>query len=223
MGDEQPVSRAQEVGDALRRMIITGEIQPAQRILAKDVASRFGVSHIPVREAMRQLEGEGMLRYQSQRGAVAAEISLEELTEIYTIRRCLESRAVAAAAKTYDEEHLAKLEEALHELEHLQAHDPDGVEFSVAHCNFHWLLSGPGCSTLMERILRDLWFAADRYIHLESEQTPPPDADSHHREILQIARSGDVDRLVATVNEHLHESEAAVLERVQHLGSSIES
>lgn len=155
-------------------MIVTGEIEPGQRILAKDVASRFGVSHIPVREAMRRLEGEGLLRYHSQRGAVATDISLAELAEIYDLRRFLECRAAAAAVSSFDDEYVGRVRDALAELERTRAEDPHGEAFFDAHHSFHWLLIAPGCSALVERMLRHLWSAADRYVHLGLEQAPTP-------------------------------------------------
>lgn len=211
------------VSGELRRMIVTGEIEPGQRILAKDVASRFGVSHIPVREAMRRLEGEGLLRYHSQRGAVATDISLAELAEIYDLRRFLECRAAAAAVSSFDDEYVGRLRDALTELERTRAEDPHGEAFFDAHHRFHWLLIAPGCSALVERMLRHLWSAADRYVHLGMEQAPTPGAGRHHRELYRAASDRDGDRLVKLVDDHLHRTEASVLARLQHLAPTAEA
>lgn len=198
-------------------MIVTGEIEPGQRILARELVERFGVSHIPVREAMRQLEGEGLLRYEPQRGAVATDISLDELAEIYDVRRFLECRAVAKAVVAYDTDFLIALSASLDRLELEREQDPHSPAFFAAHREFHWQLIAPGCSEVVERLLRQLWSAADRYIHLGLESAPTRGAGRHHRELYKAATARDADRLTQLVDEHLRKIEASVLNRVRHL------
>lgn len=202
-------------------MIVTGEIGPGQRILAKDLVARFGVSHIPVREAMRRLEGEGLLRYEAQRGAVATEISLDELAEIYVLRRFLECRAAAASVAGYDDAYLSQLGEVLAELERARQVDPHGEAFSDAHHRFHWLLIAPGCSPLAERLLRHLWSAADRYVHLGIDMAATPSTGQHHRELYRAATGRNAEELVRLIDEHLHKTEVSVVGGVQHLRSDL--
>lgn len=198
-------------------MIVSGEIEPGQRILAKDLKSRFGVSHIPIREAMRALEGEGLLHYHPQRGAVATKISLPELAEIYELRRFLECRAVAAAAGSYDSERLDLLRSALDDLDRCRDEAPFSEAFFVSHHRFHWLLIEPGCSPTVERILRHLWLAGDRYVYFGLEHAPKKSTGKHHHRLYEAARSGDREELVQLVEEHLHITEQSVWERAQHL------
>lgn len=210
-------SSSARVSEELRRLIITGEILPGERIRARDIAERLDVSHIPVREAMRQLDGEGLIDYREQRGAVATDVSLTELHELYDIRRHIECSAARRAATTYDDLHLTRLAGALDALEEARSTDPHSETFFDAHHTFHWLLIGPGCTGLAQRILTDLWRAGDRYVHLGLDRKLDAKPGRHHRELYRAAAQRDGAGLADLVDEHLRITENAVAGRLPDL------
>ena len=90
----QRVSMVDNVTERLRRDLLAGEIRPGERIKVAELEKRFGVSHIPIREAVRRLESEGLIIAAPQRAAVAAGVDLEDLAGLYDLRRIIECEVI---------------------------------------------------------------------------------------------------------------------------------
>ena len=86
------------VASVLREAIITGHLRANEPLPQDEIAAQLRVSHIPVREALRQLESEGLVTYQPNRGATVSALTSEEIREIYEIRVILETAAIRRAA-----------------------------------------------------------------------------------------------------------------------------
>jgi DNA-binding GntR family transcriptional regulator len=195
-------SLAEELTGRNREMIIRGELPPGRPIRARHLKERFGVSHIPIREALRTLEGEGLIKYTPQHGAVPTSVSAEELIEIYGLRRLIECHAAQMSAPHYTDEQLASLETSLHALEAGHRADPHGEAFFTAHQEFHWLLLQPFAGPSTERVIRNLWQASQRYVHLSITARPQSHGE-HHRDLMDAARRRDGDLLKVRLDEHL--------------------
>ena len=85
------------VADVLREAITTGRLRANEPLPQDEIADQLQVSHIPVREALRQLQSEGLVTYQANRGATVAALTTAEIREIYEIRILLETAAIRAA------------------------------------------------------------------------------------------------------------------------------
>ena len=94
----------------LRRLIVSGELRPGQRVNQEDLAERIGLSVATVREALRTLEQEGQLTYRPRRGYLVTELRLADLEEIYALRRVLEERAARHALPLLDAAALERIE-----------------------------------------------------------------------------------------------------------------
>lgn len=103
-------TRETVVADKLREAIMRGYFQPGQRLDQSEIAEIFKVSRSPVREALRTLAAEELVKVYPHRGAVVAELSLEEIEEIYFLRGVLEGTAVRLAASKIDNERIAALQ-----------------------------------------------------------------------------------------------------------------
>jgi DNA-binding GntR family transcriptional regulator len=101
------------VYDALRRAIVTGVLQPGQRVNEAQVAREMRISRAPVREAIRLLEQAGLLVSVPRRGTVVVTLSAEDVEEVYTLRADLETRAIRRATSRLSEADLADLERLL--------------------------------------------------------------------------------------------------------------
>src|SRR5438132_9969938 len=97
------------VYDALRRAIVTGVLQPGQRVNEAEVARQMHISRGPVREAIRLLEQAGLLVSIPRRGTVVVTLSAEDVEEVYTLRADLETRAIRRATTRLSEADLADL------------------------------------------------------------------------------------------------------------------
>ncbi len=97
-GDRDPFSRPPTAQEAvlveLRKEIASGALRPGEQVLQEAIADRLGVSRVPLREALKILEGEGQVVYHPHRGYFVAELSVADLVEVYRIRDLLEAEAV---------------------------------------------------------------------------------------------------------------------------------
>jgi DNA-binding GntR family transcriptional regulator len=157
-----PRTLAEQACTTLHEAIVTGSVSPGDRLLVDDVARRFDMSRTPVREAFRLLDAHGLVRYVPHRGAVVAELSLEELRDLYRARLALEPLAIAASARRFGDEERQLAEVAL--ARHLAARDRGSDrELWVSHAEFHFALYRPAGSRWLLRLIEPLWECSERY------------------------------------------------------------
>src|SRR5215212_6278066 len=97
------------VSEELREAILSGEYGPGERLRTASLAKRFGSSRTPVREALVQLEGEGLVDIEPRRGALVRSFASSDLIDLYEIRALLEPAAAARAALRIREDQLGRL------------------------------------------------------------------------------------------------------------------
>jgi DNA-binding GntR family transcriptional regulator len=102
-------TRADDVTARIRQAIVDDALAPGARIRQEDIATMLGTSRIPVREALRQLQGEGLVVVVPHSGAHVAQLDLAELSELYTIREAIEPVAIGASAAAMSDEQLGHL------------------------------------------------------------------------------------------------------------------
>jgi DNA-binding GntR family transcriptional regulator len=198
----RPPTAQQAVHAALRREILSGELRPGQAVPQEAVASRFGVSRVPVREALKILEGEGLVTYAPHRGYAVAELSVDDLVEVYRIRTLLEGEAVRAAVPRLTDDDLERLAVLTAECE---AADQalDVTTMTAANRDLHFALFELAGLPRLVRLLGALWDATDVY-----RSVYYADADSRavvvaeHREVLEALRRRDASLAVAVLDEH---------------------
>src|SRR5579863_1318864 len=105
------VSKTDLVAALIRELIITGELAAGKQLRQRDLAQRFRVSQTPVREAMRRLESEGLVRSDTHRGFTVVEPDDGPVEENFQIRAALESLGAALAARKIDAEGISRLRE----------------------------------------------------------------------------------------------------------------
>lgn len=110
-------TREEFVTDRLREAILRGHLKPGQHLDQNEIAEALNVSRSPVRDALRTLAVEGLVEVYPHRGAVVAELSTDELEEIYFIRGVLEGMAARLAAPSMDDARIATLQTILEEME----------------------------------------------------------------------------------------------------------
>lgn len=195
----------------LRKSIMTGDIGPGARILPKEVEAQFGVSHIPVREALRSLEGEGWVERLAGGGVIAVDVGLEEITAIWELRRVIEGYVVHRAASNISAAYVESVETALIQL----THELQGQSFETilrSHREFHAALLAPASTSWTDRVLHQLWQGSDRYIFLFAA-TALLRSDvfaSQHRELAVACRRGDPAELQSALVDHISMTESDV-------------
>ena len=113
----RPPTAQEFVLGELRQGIITGELKPGAAIRQDALAERLGTSRVPLREALKILEGEGLVTYHPHRGYFVSALSTEDLAEVYVIRELLENEAIRRAVVALTDDDVRALDAALRAVE----------------------------------------------------------------------------------------------------------
>ena len=195
----------------LRKAILEGTLQPGQRLRQDDIASSLGVSRIPVREALRQLEAEGFVVTVPHRGTVVAGLSAEDIEEIYLMRVALEGLAARLAAVKIGPRELTEM----HEL-HLQieraSQSPDLQEFLRLDRSFHATHYSSALRPRLWQRISSLRDASERYICTYVALPGRIEKSlEHHRRLLEACERRDGDLAAKLVVEDLERTAAALI------------
>jgi DNA-binding GntR family transcriptional regulator len=204
----QRVSVVDSVTVLLRRALLMGDIKPGERIRVAELEKSFGVSHIPIREAVRRLETEGLIVTLPQRAAVAAGVDLDDLHGLYDLRRIVECELIRRAADAMTDEQVATVRAALEQLDAV-AQDHDSPQFWELHRGFHWALLEPAATAWTRRVLDQAWTGSQRYVRLFVSDTLA-EAMADHRELLIYCEERDGARACELLRRHLDRTELAV-------------
>lgn len=215
------VSTVDLVTAEIRRAILTGALPPGERFSIRELTRQLGVSHIPIREALRRLESQGLIVLRQAQSASVASLTSEDLDSIYKLRLQIEPPLAAASVPLQDEEQLARLRE---HLELSRNEDPE-VAWQ-GHHDFHEALVAPAASAWDLRVLGLLWTAAERYSHLVFDPTPIDEPERQRRYLLHVALfqcavDRDAERMRRTLAEHLTLNEDQIRRRIDELNSAV--
>lgn len=207
---ERPRSLVDEITTRLQSDILNGRLAPGQRISAAAVSRELGVSHIPVREALRRLEADALVESTHHQGAVVSRISLDELREIYDLRRLIEGETVRRASARYSDDDLKSIVKAGERLMAADPADPSS-DFWEAHRAFHLAILAPAMDSWRTRVLGALWQSAERYARLRTLVFGSPErAIADHPALVAIAVQRDPERLAQALIAHLDTTEKMV-------------
>jgi DNA-binding GntR family transcriptional regulator len=174
----------------LRKEILSGEIAPGQWIRQEEVAARLGASRLPVREALRMLEAEGLTEHAAHKGSRVPLLDMHEVDVLYQMRERLEPLALTESLPHLSADQVAHLEEVQARIEA----DVQLTEFLILDREFH-LTSYAGCPTdrLLSTVSR-LWNATQHYRRTFMVLTGPERrwiVNSEHRLLLDAIRRKD--------------------------------
>ncbi|MCZ0978505.1 GntR family transcriptional regulator [Streptomyces diastatochromogenes] len=208
----RPQTAQQFVLEELRRAITSGELRPGGPIRQEALAARFEVSRVPLREALKSLEAEGLVVHHVHRGYFVAELSLNDLEEIYRIRELLETEAVRIAVRRLPDGTIATLERIQREVERA-ADEGDVAAMAAANRLFHFTLIEASGMPRLVRLVTTLWDSTDAYRSLYYTESPHrKQAVREHRAVLSALRHGDEDAAVRRLDEHRAHAVAALRE-----------
>lgn len=199
---QHPLTAQEAVLAQLRSEILAGELPPGTPIRQDAIAQRLGFSRVPVREALKTLEGENLVTYLPRRGYSVAELNFEELKEIYNIRRLLEGEAIRLALVKMTNEDVERVKVAARDVERASA-SGELTALTSANRRYHFALFEPSGHQHLIRIIRNLWDASDAYRSLyfiASENRVL--INREHREILNAVESRDEKTVVRLLQIH---------------------
>lgn len=206
-------SVAEQVTAELRRSILSGTLAPGQEFSLREIADLLQVSFIPVREALRSLEGEGLVITRPGRSALVAPLDLDELRAIYRLRQRLEPEIAERSCLLLSDADLDELErQAAAFGEKTQGMN----EIYEIHHAFHLALLMPAATAWDIRVLSTLWRAAERYVRIGFGLLDP-DPDEHtrraraHEQLVAAFRKREPSAAGMAIREHLSRNELTAL------------
>ncbi len=196
----QRLGAVEQVVRVLREWIVSGAAPGGQVIKQDQVARILAVSKIPVREALRQLEAEGLVRFVQNRGALAADLNLAEMQEIFEIRKQLETLALNKAIPLLSETDFSRAESIIAKTD--QATAP--AELSELNRKFHHVLYEPAYGHHLRTLINNMHTLADRYVRIHLYLThSTPRSQSEHKALLNACRERDKHKAIQLLKTHL--------------------
>jgi DNA-binding GntR family transcriptional regulator len=197
------------IADQIRAKILAGIYAAGERVNQDRVAAELGVSHIPVREALRSLESEGLVTFHPRRGFFVAALSAEDAQELGELRGALESLAVRLAVPRAT---AADLEAAEAQIALSERAESLAV-WSEANWRFHRLLYAPCHRVRLLDTLEGLWRASDRYLRVVWQEAAwQGRSQEEHRAILAAFRVQDGRLAQRLVMAHVAAATRALVE-----------
>ena len=192
------------VAEKLREQIIRGEIPEGAQLRQDAIANQYQVSRIPVREALRQLDAEGLITIVPNRGAVVPSLSGRDVEELFTIRALLEPEVLKLSIPELTAEDLAKAEAILRKYVNELRREEHVSAWGRMNWDFHSILYSRANRPHMMNIIRNVNASGERYTRLQLYLTHGMKrANREHHEILELCRGRDVEGACALLREHI--------------------
>lgn len=215
LADARPGRRKQDaVYEALRNDILAGRLRPGERLRIDEITQQLGVSHIPVREALKQLEADGYVTIEPYVGTTVAELEANWIHELFELKEALELVSGRAACHAMSDRDLEEVEGVLRRMDEL-VDDPEA--WSVANVELHRLICERAgtrlAGQLLDRVLNQ-WDRLRRYFLQEVFAQRLREAQDEHWAIFDALRQRDraqLERIVVMHNRRALDAYAARL------------
>ena len=191
---EENVTAQELVIDAVRNAILTGILPPEARLRQEELAELFGTSRIPVREALRALEYEGLVHSEPHRGFTVTAIDADDVEEVYELRILLESQAIRLALPLVTDEDLEELESIYARMTNAKTPDDALAARERFYIRLYSISGRPRLVGLIVRLRQEVARAL-RWPTLQQ-------ATSIHDHFFDAVRTGDAERAVAQLSGH---------------------
>lgn len=203
------------IAESLREAILGGRFQDGEVLSQVALAGHYGVSRVPVREALRQLHAEGLITVEAHHRVRVSVLTIERIREIFEIRTLLESHLLREAFPRIDAALIGRLEKLLDEMETVRQHRP----WLQKNREFHSALYEPSGAQLTIGLVGQLASRNERYLQLWSSGRGverSKEAQAEHRAILTALRRRDLRLARAELERHI----ARTREQVERLAAA---
>jgi DNA-binding GntR family transcriptional regulator len=208
LGVVRSITKAELASKTLREAIQSGQLPPGTHLVLQDLAAELGISYTPVREALRQLQTEGLVTSRPHYGTVVAEHSRKRAEEIYLLRSTLEPLAGSLAAKNATDHQIDDVAKAYEDLRRAIAEDRlDDVP--ALNASFHRLLVAASGLPVLAEFIERLWNGVPyQAISLRGRVS---DSAKEHRRILAALKARDADALADELRTHIARGQESAL------------
>lgn len=212
---ERPPTVAQSVAARIREQILKREINGGEPLRQEAIAKSFGTSIIPVREALRQLEAEGLVELQSHRGAIATRLTLDKALEWIHLRRLIETDLIGLAIDNITAEDLTKAQEILGKFDDAMDHRREIEHWSEYNWELHSTLYKSANRPETMKVLSSLHQKCDRYIRLQLLSGDHiVRAEEEHHELIELYRTRNKRAAKALMHRHIVGVEEDLIEQL---------
>ncbi|MFI6350212.1 GntR family transcriptional regulator [Streptomyces sp. NPDC050560] len=202
---------ADYIADAMRQAINSGNLPDGAVLNQVALATHFGVSRVPVREALRQLQAEGLVESRAHRLTTVRGTDLERLVEVFSLRALVEGWLIEQAVARMS----APIVEAARQLNERLRDEADHTKWLELNKEFHMLLYRPSGAVVAMEMLDPLRSRSERYTRLWSRGSGihrPQETCAEHEHILDLVESGDAAAARAAVEAHVLHTRDRVVE-----------
>ncbi len=207
-----------QIVDSLRRSILTGQLEPGERLVELELARRFETSQGPVREALQRLATEGLVVLKRHSGTYVAPLNHHELRAICEVRKTVECVGAAASAREMDEEQLQHLDRTLAEM-YAAAGKGDRSSLIALDMSFHrFICEGSRLPTLI-RVWDILANQIERFLHIDHPKHFPDQMEiaRSHEPIVRALKARDAEAASLAVREHID----LIWRRIESVGDNV--
>ncbi len=191
-----------QIAERIREDLLTGTLESGQKIVQEKMAAQYGVSRIPLREALNELTADGLVVHEPNRGYFVAKLSAQDMQEVYRLRQLLEDEAIALACQHLsdaDIDHIAALARDCDEK--LTAGDLSAI--AASNRAFHFAIFDAAGMPRLSRILGSLWDATQAYRRLYFlERANHSHISGEHASMVNALRHRDPTAAVAAQAQH---------------------
>ncbi|NRA88237.1 MAG: GntR family transcriptional regulator [Rhizobiales bacterium] len=202
------------IGDDIRERILSGELVEGETIRQEALAEEYDVSRMPIREALKRLNAEGLVRLTNNRGASVTKHSLTEIGEIFDLRILIEVDMFRRSIPNMTEKNFTRCQKVLVEME--QSYDADDVaKWGQLNFKYHSELYSAANRNLTNEILHKVNLQSDRYVrmHLSVMKQRDP-AKEDHNALLKFAKNKQVEKACDLLTQHITRTKVQLLSMI---------
>ncbi|NOE20177.1 MULTISPECIES: GntR family transcriptional regulator [Ruegeria] len=202
------------IANDLRERILSGELAEGETIRQEALAEEYDVSRMPIREALKRLNAEGLVQWANNRGGSVTKHSLDEIGEIFDLRILIEVDLFRRAIPNMGPGEFARCDEILKQME--ASYDENDVgKWGILNYQYHSALYAASQRKLTNELLDRVNLQSDRYVrmHLSVMKQREP-AKKEHRDLLRLAREGNVDKACEVLAQHIRRTKEQLLEMI---------
>ncbi|HXT09436.1 MAG TPA: GntR family transcriptional regulator [Roseiarcus sp.] len=194
---------SERIAGEIRSAVLSGEMRPGMRIRQELLAAQFGASRIPVREALKQLENEGLVVLAPNRGAWIADVNSEESTEIYKIREAVEPLAIFESVPNLTDADIGALGAAVRELESVATVEDYIQRDREFHLRTYARARMPQLLAMVERFWNSTQHFRRQFVKESLAKDGLPFTDPHHLMLMDAIRGRDAEAAQTLVRLHI--------------------
>lgn len=210
----ESVTAQEGVLQELRLQIASGKLSPGQQVIQDSLAASLGVSRVPLREALKVLEGEGQVTYHPHRGYFVADLSVADLVEVYRIRSILEDEALRVGVPLLTDEDIEYLSDILLDVE-AAAKTGNVTAVTAANRRFHFAIFDASNMPRLVRMIRNQWDATDAYRGVYfAAPANLQHMNAEHSSMISALAARDVEKAIAQQGAHRENSVTVVSQAI---------